>query len=160
MITFNADEVFEMAEQIERDGAKFYRVAAEFADQACGDLLEELAVMEEDHEKLFAAMRSELIEADKTITTIDPDNEIALYLDALADGEVFAVDPSEKITSEQSMADILKIAIGLEKDSIVFYHCIKMLVPKAAGKERIDEILTEEIGHIRQLSEQLAKIEN
>ena len=29
MITFNPDEIFEMAEQIERNGAKFYRKAAE-----------------------------------------------------------------------------------------------------------------------------------
>jgi len=28
-IPFNADEVFEMAEQIERNGARFYRAAAE-----------------------------------------------------------------------------------------------------------------------------------
>ena len=31
-VTFNADEVFEMAEQIERNGAKFYRAAAVDAD--------------------------------------------------------------------------------------------------------------------------------
>ena len=30
-ITFNANEVFEMAEEIERNGAKFYRQAAEKA---------------------------------------------------------------------------------------------------------------------------------
>ena len=31
---FNADEVFEMAEQMERNGAKFYRDAAETAADA------------------------------------------------------------------------------------------------------------------------------
>ena len=33
-ISFNADEVFEMAEAMERNGAKFYRKAAENATDA------------------------------------------------------------------------------------------------------------------------------
>ena len=56
---FNADEVFEMAEQIERNGARFYRTAAEKFPEV-NPLLLELAAMEDKHEKTFAAMRSEL----------------------------------------------------------------------------------------------------
>ena len=33
---FNADEIFEMAEQIERNGAKYYRNAAEFVSTEIG----------------------------------------------------------------------------------------------------------------------------
>jgi hypothetical protein len=35
-ITFNVDEIFEMAEEIERNGAKFYREAQEYPEQ-CGE---------------------------------------------------------------------------------------------------------------------------
>ena len=60
-ITFNFDEVFEIAEQIERDGARFYRSAADkFSDSTARDKLLELAAMEDKHEKTFAAIRSEL----------------------------------------------------------------------------------------------------
>jgi len=51
---FNADEIFEMAEQIERNGAKFYRRAAEQVTSPDGsELLLNLAVMEDVHEKTF-----------------------------------------------------------------------------------------------------------
>ena len=49
-ITFNADEIFEMAEQIERNGAKFYREAAENASDAdVKEMLLSMAAMEDGH---------------------------------------------------------------------------------------------------------------
>ena len=76
MITFNADEIFEMAGQIERNGARFYRKAAERADGECREMLLRLAAKEEDHERTFAAMRAEL--GPQQPTTFDPDNEAPL----------------------------------------------------------------------------------
>ena len=48
-IPFNADEVFEMAEQIERNGGMFYRAAAD-KFPAVRELLLKLAKWEDDHE--------------------------------------------------------------------------------------------------------------
>ncbi len=155
MIKFNADEIFEMAEQIERNGAKFYRKAAESIDIDHRDLLLRLAVMEDEHEKTFAAMRGELSDAEKTPLTFDPDNDAALYLQAMADGKVFKSDPSEALSGDESIQDILKTAIGLEKDSIVFYTSMKELVPKTSGKEKVDAIISEEVGHIVELTKRL-----
>ena len=54
-ITFNADEIFEMAEQIERNGAAFYREAAGITSDAdVKEMLLSLAAMEEGHQKTFA----------------------------------------------------------------------------------------------------------
>ena len=54
---FNIDQILEMAEQIERNGVIFYRETAEaIDDQSIKDLLNELAGMEVDHEKIFHAM--------------------------------------------------------------------------------------------------------
>jgi rubrerythrin len=56
---FNADEVFEMAEQLERNGAKFYHDAAEGdVGQSNKQMLLDLAAMEEAHEKTFKCFRS------------------------------------------------------------------------------------------------------
>ena len=86
----NADEIFEMAEQIERNGASFYRKAAESIDDPAGKkLLLNFAAMEDEHEKTFAALRKDLSEKEKTATTFDPEGEAALYLRALADVRVF-----------------------------------------------------------------------
>ena len=79
---FNADEIFEMAEQMERNGEKFYKSAADtIDDEAHKKLLLELAVMEVDHEKTFKAMRSDLKAAEKSATVFDPEGEAALYLE-------------------------------------------------------------------------------
>ncbi len=149
---FNADEVFEMAEQIERNGAKFYRDAAKsITDAANKDLLLSLSKMEEAHEKTFESMRTELTSGEKASTVFDPSGEASLYLRALADTRVFF----EKKIDLTSMMEILKSAIEAEKDSIVFYLGMKEAVPASLGQDRIDRIIKEEMGHIRMLSKEL-----
>ena len=161
-VVFNADEIFEVAEQIERNGAGFYRKAAESSALVrARELLLDLAAKEDEHEKTFAAMRAELSQKEKETTVFDPDNQAVLYLRAIADGRVFDVkaDPSKRLTGKEAMEDIFKIAIGLEKDSIVFYLGMKELVPPMLGQDRVEEIISEEMNHVVILTEQLAKSE-
>jgi rubrerythrin len=65
-------------------------------------------------------------------------------------------DPTEWLTGKETKEDILKAAIGYEKDSIVFYLGIKEVVPPELGKDRIDAILKEEMSHVAVLSDELA----
>ena len=160
-IQFNADEIFEMAEQIERNGARFYRKAADAAPNARSrELLLQLAAMEDDHEKTFAAMRAELSQHERWEVVNDPYGEAVLYLQAFADGHIFdvKVDPSEALTGRETMEEVLKLAIGLEKDSIVFYLGIGDMVPGDLGRDRIDEIIREERSHVVLLSQELAAL--
>lgn len=154
MITFNADEIFEMAVQIEHNGAAFYRKAASFLP-AARTILDKLAAMEDDHERTFAAMRSALTDLERTPLTADPDNQAALYLKAMADARVFAGDPKSELSGKESLRDVLLAAISKEKDSIVFYQSMKDVVPRSAGTARIDDIIRQEIGHILQLTKEL-----
>ncbi|MBC8379514.1 MAG: ferritin family protein [Planctomycetes bacterium] len=150
-ITFNADEVFEMAEEIERNGAKFYREAAKkTSDADIKKMLLDLAAMEDGHEKTFIEMRKELSAAEKEVTTFDPDNEVAMYLQTLADfhGTEGKVSPTEKLSGQESMSEVLKIALQAEKNSIAFYVGIKDLVPGKSGKEKIQSIIIEEMAHV------------
>jgi len=161
-ITFNADEIFEMAEQIERNGAKFYRKAAKgVAGESTREILLRLADMEVEHEKTFAAMRAELSTTERASASFDPEGQSALYLQAIADGHVFniKVDPSTKLTGRETAAEVFKTAIGLEKDSIVFYLGMQDLVGKALGRDRIAHIIREEMSHVTLLSGELAKVE-
>jgi rubrerythrin len=152
---FTADDVFEMAEQLERNGANFYRKAAEnVSDPRSKKLLIELAKMEDEHEKTFASLRADLTKAEKTTTVFDPEDEAALYLRALADTRVFF----KKKIDISSMKEILKAAIVAEKDSIVFYLGLKDFVPDKLGKNRLDTIIKEEMGHIRILSKELVSL--
>ncbi len=150
---FNADDVLAMAEQMEINGGKFYRLAAEStSDPANNAFLLELAAMEDQHEKIFKDMRAELSEKEKESTVFDPAGEAGMYLRALADTRVFF----EKEIDVTSMKAILKSAITAEKDSIVFYLGMKEAVAESLGKGRIDHIIREEMSHIKLLSGKLA----
>ena len=152
---FNADEIFEMAEQIERNGASFYRNAAESIDDPNEKkLLLDLAAMEDEHEKTFADLRAGLSDQEKTATVFDPEGETALYLRALADARVFF----EKKIDATSMEEILKEAILAEKDSIVFYLGMKEMVGETFGQTKIDAIIKEEMAHIKLLSGKLVAL--
>ena len=155
-IPFSADEIYEMAEQIERNGAKFYRRAAELTeDEVTKKLLGDLASWEEDHEKRFAAMRADA--ASRGGITLEQADEAAPYLRAMADGRVFDVssDPSERLTGQESTDEMLRMAIGLEKESIVFYVGVREMVPDERGKDQIGAIIKEEMGHIVELDGKL-----
>lgn len=153
--SFNADEIFVMAEQIERNGAKFYRSAAEkVSDSSAREFLLELASMEDQHEKTFARLKGELTDKEKQSTVFDPEGQTALYLRALADTGVF----SEKKIDTSSMKEIFKEAIKTEKDSIAFYLGIKDMVPERLGKSRLDEIIKEEMEHIRIIGKKLRSL--
>lgn len=157
-IAFNADEVFEMAEQIERNGASFYRKAAQNNPGGRGILLE-IADEEDDHLDTFRNMRKELAGDAKEPTAFDPYGEAALYLKAMADGHVFDLKeaPESRLTGKERMSDIIEIAIGLEKDSIVFYLGLKDAVPEKLGREYVLDIIGEEMKHIRRLSDKLTE---
>ena len=149
---FNADEIFEIAEKIEENGAAFYRKAAKNVEGAEKEFLLELAAMEDDHVVTFADLRKELTSADKTSLTFDPEGEAAQYLNALASTRVFF----EKEMDPTTMKDILKAAVTAEKDSIVFYLGMMELVSGKQGKDKINDIIKEEMAHIRLLSGRLA----
>ncbi len=152
---FNADDIFEMAEQMERNGIKFYTTAAEsVSDDDAKSLLLEFADMEREHEKIFSEMRKELSSDEKQSTVFDPEGDAAHYLRALADTRVFF----DKKIDVSSLENILKDAIQAEKDSIVFYLGMKEAVPQDLGKGRLDNIIKEEMGHIRMLSGKLVQI--
>ncbi len=151
---FNAEEIFEMAEQIERNGADFYRRAAEgVADQDAKNMLTKLANMEDSHEQRFKNMRGELGDKEKMSTVFDPEGDVEKYLKSLADTKVFF----EKTIDTGNLVEILKEALIAEKDSIVFYLGMMELVPEKKGKDRIHDIIREEMGHITVISRELKK---
>ena len=158
-ITFNAFEIFEMAEQIERNGVKFYRKAAKnISDQNVCQMLLDFADMEVQHERTFAGMKKKLSDEARELREFDPENEVALYLQAVADGHVFDLDKdmSQQLKGNETAEEILKLAIDAEKDSIIFYLGLKDFVSIEAGKDKVEAILKEEMGHITVLNQKLS----
>jgi len=161
-ITFNAHEIFEIAEQIERNGVKFYRKAADSAsDKEIKQMLLEMADMEARHLITFEHMRRHLTGREKAGTVFDPDNEASLYLQTMveAHGSEGRKTPTEELTGAESIEEILNIALNAEKDSVIYYFGLRSFVPPKAGRKRVEEIIAEEIEHITTLNQKLASLE-
>ena len=155
--TFDACGIFEIAEQIERNGAKFYRKAAGmFDDDGISATMRKLAEWETEHERIFAAMRERLGGPDSTAA---PPKGEQLVNDpkAMAGLAVFGIrrDPRDELTGTESRGDVLKRALEKEKESIAFYEGLKDFAADEAGKDKIDCIIKEEMRHIATLNKLL-----
>lgn len=157
-IKFNAGEVLDMAIKIERNGAEYYATAANnFKEEKAKKLLNSLAEWERGHELTFKVMKEDLSAGDQQPMAFDPNNEVILYLNAMADRNVFNVDesPAKALTGKETLESVLRKAIMMEKDSIVFYIGLKELVPESLGRDKIDHIIHEEMGHIGFINDEL-----
>ena len=152
---FTADEIFEVAVRIEANGASFYRkAAASQSEESNRDFLEQLASMEDHHQLTFEKMRSDLKPNEKQATVFDPNQETAQYLAAMADAHGGEGSPraADALTGDESIEEIIDIAIGLEKESILFYLGLRDFVPPEYGQDKLDRIIREEQRHIVQLN--------
>ncbi|MCL2701364.1 MAG: ferritin family protein [Phycisphaerae bacterium] len=152
-VTFTAAELLEMAQQLERNGAEFYSVAA-MLPAAAGRRrsLMELAAWEEQHEKTFAEMQAGLAASEMPLT-----GEAALYVQALVDGHVFESNAHELLSRCQTVPDVLRTAIALEKESIVFYIGLRDMIPPS-HRAQLDDILRQEMRHVAILTNELAAL--
>ncbi len=159
---FNLDEVLAMAEQVERNGARFYTRAAHQAnDPQTKQLFMELARWENSHEALFSSLRKEFAGLEQHSPTFDPDGEQELYLEAMADQHVFNTNtsPEDLISEDITPMFALRTALQFEADSILFFMGMKRMVPERLGRAKIDHLIDEEFGHVAILKRQLKKLE-
>ncbi len=160
-VTFNADEVFEMAEQVERNGAKFYReVAAKAVDRQMKDMFLTMAAMEDGHLRTFQEMRKGLSDQERGGTTFDPEGEATMYLQALADSKGFEgmISPTQELTGRESPRQLLEIAIDAEKNSVLFYVGLKDLMATETSREKVEGVIREEIRHVADLRRYLGTL--
>lgn len=149
---FDLEDVFEMAEQIERNGAAFYRKAARSfpAGTAAGELFLDLAAQEDRHLAVFRRLRTEILKGRRRMAA----GPIAEYLRAVAGGHVFRADRSgtEVPVSGATLRGILETAIGKEKDSIVFYVSLRSTLARETDQTKLDAVIREEQKHLDELA--------
>lgn len=158
---FNADEIFKIGVQIEKNGREFYLAAADKSSDADSKkLFTELADWESRHMALFESFRSKLSAAIKNENVYDPDNNIHLYLKSVADSTVFVKgsDMAAAVTMCKSPVEILEKALTFEKESVVFYSSMKSIVPDALGKADVDKLVLEELFHVGLLTKEISKL--
>ncbi len=153
---FSLKEVFEMAEQIERNGVKFYQEAAQNAEsKELRKFLSDFAIMETEHISSFKDMASKYANDDNR-NFIDPTDTAMLYIDAMVNGCIFndTTIPYSSIKSDDTVEIIFSKAIALEKDAIAFYTGMRECFSKPEDKKAIDDIIIEEMGHVVLLKNQ------
>ena len=145
---FNVDEIFEIAAQIERNGADFYRQAsARFSNNnEIQKVLNELAVCEDNHEKIFLAILHTTLNKEGVKVEDDLTRQ---YLDTLAGQFIFNNETSTgSLIANMSKDEIFDTAILKEKDSILFYVGLKNTLSSEDDKKAIDLIIEEEQKHL------------
>ncbi len=158
---FTAADAFEIAIEIERNGAKFYRNAAERTeDESARHELLELAAMEDSHEVVFTQLMRGLVGENVDQTWFDPDSDAVQYLQNFAAGQVFDMtkDLSEQLEPKADLKAVLELALQRERDSVVFFLGIKEMVPSARGGIKIESIIKEEMSHIALISKRLTQV--
>ena len=156
-ILFSGSELINIAIGIEKKGIAFYDIMTRSTkNDIAREVFKYLGDMERDHIRTFQGM---LAEADKYQFPETPGGEYTAYLQALVDSAVFTDDllTSETATKSSNDIEAMELAIGAEKDSILFYYEMKDLMPPRA-QPTVTKIIAEEKSHLRQLSELKKKL--
>ncbi|MCK5451394.1 MAG: ferritin family protein [Candidatus Omnitrophica bacterium] len=147
---FSGHEILEIAVQIEKNAGDFYsKLADKAADAEIKEVFNCLAEMEKGHIDIFKEV-SDAVCGDAPEGVYS--DEYFAYMNALAGQYVFTeestgIDAAEKCGSIKESVDV---AIGFEKDSILFYEEIRKNVPEKAAVF-VERIVEEEKKHLRQL---------
>ncbi len=157
-LVFNAEEIYRIGVEIEKNGEAFYKAAAAASgDEDAEKLFSDLAAWEKGHIELFEKLKAALPPDLKPDEDIDLDQQKQMYLKAAADSHIFVAntDVEALVAGCKDPAAMLRLAMGFEKDSVVLYTAMKTLVPKKLGGDTIDRLVDEEIQHVAMLQEKL-----
>lgn len=156
--TLSADEIFDKAEEIERQDARFYREAAQKAStrkvRQIRQLLLDLATMEDGHLKIFENMRKEFNNKENDPPILDPESIFYSYTQIVAESpKSEGVENSlERLTGNEPAEEVMLTAIERENRSILFYVGLQNLFHTQADKDRLEAIIREEISHVVSLN--------
>ena len=160
---FNAGEVFKIALKIEDNGHLFYETAAAKPfPQEIVALFKDLSKEELAHKAIFTALMNKLPAQTTASTVWDPDNELDKYLKMMADEHVFNKDAQaivDSVNNISSPADAIRMAMGFERDTIVFFLELQSAAEKYDdSKNEIKKLVDEERKHLARLLGMLEKI--
>ena len=159
---FSAAEVFQMATRIEENAAAFYRKAVALkCEEGELDFLLALAAMEDEHARTFSEMAQGLIGQEDLAMQFDPDNQVAAYLHAVADGKEVEGSPraADRLSAEMSIQGIIDLALALEKEAVRFYDTLAESMPLELGKGKVERIAQMEREHVETLQEKRQAIQ-
>ncbi|MHC5058863.1 MAG: hypothetical protein ACYTKD_29760 [Planctomycetota bacterium] len=155
----NLDDLLAAALMIEEKGAEFYKKAATLAkDSLAQQVLMDLVQWENNHCERLRKIRGSLTFEEKSSSGLGE----GLDFDAIMESGAIKLtrDPAGLLRGDETPAEVLDVAVSLERDCIVFYMFLRGLVPVIDRKKEIDRIVLDEIDHVRQLREMHARVKD
>ena len=141
-------EAFLIGLEIEKNGYALYKQAAEtalFSD--IRETLSKLADMELDHIETFKTIINEKKENKNFLTSYEND-EALTYISEIMDTDIFtSLTPQKIIEEAKTVKDVLKLALEIEKNSILFYTEMKNISHNEEAVNIFNKLLTEEKFH-------------
>ena len=160
---FSILEAVEVALMMEEEGIRFYTLAErKTGDAEMKKLFSLLREKEHLHIETFRRLYGELAarasDPDAELWLLD--TEISSYFRAAVDSTVFPTKGSAEtaLAGLHDATDILRFALRLEKDSILFYHEVLANAPWPEAKELIEKVIAEERRHVVFIHEKLASL--
>lgn len=154
-VHFTGMEVLTMALRIEENGFEYYTGAARASkSKALKALFKTLAEQEKDHIRVFEKLKGHLPEREIPAASDPYADDAALYLNAIADTKVFT-SPGEgkRLASRiKSERQALTSAIGMEKDSILFYYELLKMI-RDRDRVVVERLIEQEKEHLRKLKQ-------
>lgn len=155
MAFLKANDIVDLAMQVELNGEAYYRAVAKKATAAkVKALFEDLADQEVMHYKVFSKLAQSVKES--PMMTDEEWEEYIKYLNvtvqsAFFEGQDKALAEAEEVGDEK---EAIRKALGFEKETLLFFYDLRDAVP-AAHREFVEKVADEEKKHIRRLAKML-----
>jgi len=161
----SVDQVLEVAERMERNAVKFYRRAAGLCDdtKVCR-LFVSLARWERQHVQVFTEMRQRLSGPDEARQAGQNRELGRIVLDADDPSPAEPPLPTvfggregspDELVGVCTKAEVLRMAIQKEKDTISYFASLKEFIPGHHDAEVIKTLIGEEERHVKILVQSL-----
>jgi rubrerythrin len=149
----NLSEIIKSGIQIEKNGRDFYDHASKAVKaERVKQVFEFISGEEQSHLAVFEAILNNIGESAKPAVRYT--QEYDAYLQALTDENPFT-KPKQGYEIARTIRNdkhALELALVVEKDTLLFYHELKNLLP-ADSQTDIDTLITNEQDHFNKLSE-------
>ncbi|MBN1582560.1 MAG: ferritin family protein [Anaerolineae bacterium] len=155
MAFLKANDIVELAMQLEQNGEAYYRAVAQKAKTPeVQALFEDLAEQEVMHYKIFFKLSQSVKES--PMMTDEEWDEYMKYLEATVQSAFFegtdkALAAAEEAADEK---EAVRKALSFEKETLLFFYDLRDTVP-AGHREFVEKVADEEKKHIRRLAKML-----
>ncbi|MDY6836374.1 MAG: ferritin family protein [Thermodesulfobacteriota bacterium] len=149
---FTIRDIIDLAIQIEENGERVYRKAAQkVSATSIAALLLQLADDEVKHAKWFSDMKEKVT---RSVDDSEVEERGKRVLQGILGDQSFSLKDAD-FASIEEVEGLLRVAIEFEEDTVLFYEMIRSFVDDKETLDHLDTIIEEENHHVSLLKRSL-----